>query len=70
MDQSFFEQELFDQLLTVFSTAIKTDEAKNTLSLFVEGVKVDLLAHRYPLIKPFTQESAIRFWSVEDVTAI
>ena len=69
-DQSFSEQELFDEVLTVYPTAIKTDEAKNTLSLFVEGVKVDLLAHRYPLIKPFTQESGIRFWSVEDVVAM
>lgn len=69
-DQSFSEQELFDELLTEFPTAIKTDEAKNTLSLFIEGVKVDLLAHRYPLIKPFTEESGIRLWSVEDVIAM
>lgn len=69
-DQSFSEQALFDELLTVFPMAIKTDEAKNTLSLFVEGVKVDLLAHRYPLVKPFAEESGIRFWSVEDVIAM
>lgn len=69
-DQSFSEQELFDELLPVFPTAIKTDEAKNTLSLFIEGVKVDLLAHRYPLIRPYTEESGIRFWSVEDLIAM
>ena len=69
-DQSFPEQKLFDELLTVFPTAIKTDEARNTLSLFIEGVKVDLLAHRYPLVSPFTEEKGIRFWSVEDVIAM
>ena len=69
-NQSFSEQALFDELLTVFPTAIKTDQAKNTLSLIIEGVKVDLLAHRYPLIAPFTEDSGIRFWSVEDVIAM
>ena len=68
--RSFSERELFDELLTVFPKAVKTDEAKNTLSLSVEGVKVDLLAHRYPLIKPFTEKFGIRFWSIEDVIAM
>lgn len=69
-NQSFSEQALFDELLTTFPTAIKTDQAKNTLSLFVDGVKVDLLAHRYPLLSPFTEEDGIRFWSVDDVVAM
>ncbi|WP_020595109.1 nucleotidyl transferase AbiEii/AbiGii toxin family protein [Spirosoma panaciterrae] len=69
-NQSFPEQEIFDELLAVFPTLIKTDEGRNTLSLFIEGVKVDLLAHRYPLLKPFTFDEGIRFWSVEDVIAM
>jgi hypothetical protein len=69
-NQSFSEQDLFEELLGSFPAAVKTDEAKNTLSLFIEGVKVDLLAHRYPLLSPFTEELAIRFWSVEDVIAM
>lgn len=69
-NESFPEQELFGELLTAFPTTIKTDEARNTLSLHIEGVKVDLLAHRYPLIRPYTDESGIRFWSVEDVIAM
>lgn len=69
-NRSFSEQALFDQLLTVFPTAVKTDQAQNTLSLFLDGVKIDLLAHRYPLISPFTEESGIRFWSVKDVIAM
>lgn len=69
-NQSFNEQELFDELVVTFPKTIKTDEAKNTLSLFVEGIKVDLLAHRYPLLSPFTKELDIRFWSIEDVIAM
>ena len=69
-NESFSEQGLFDALLLDFPTAVKTDEAKNTVSLFIEGVKVDVLAHRYPLIKPFVKESGIRLWSVEDVIAM
>lgn len=69
-DQSFSTQEVFEEVLPAFPKAIKTDEAKNSLSLFIEGVKVDLLAHRYPLISPFVEESNIRFWSVEDVSAM
>ncbi len=69
-DQSFDEQTLFDDLLISFPTILKVDEAKNTLSLFIEGTKVDLLAHRYPLLSPFQEEFGIRFWSVEDVIAM
>ena len=69
-DQSFPEEDLFVELLPNFSAAIKTDEAKNTLSLFIEGIKVYLLAHRYPLLSPFMEESGIRFWSIEDVIAM
>ncbi len=69
-DQSFSELALFDELISNFPTVIKTDEAKNTLSLFIEGIKVDLLAHRYPLISPFTEKSGIRFWSINDVIAM
>ena len=42
------------------SLAIKTDEAKNTLSLFVDGI-VDLLAHRHSLISPLIDEESIPF---------
>ena len=69
-NQSFSEQELFDELVLAFPTVIKTDEAKNTLSLFIEGIKVDLLAHRYPLVSPFTENWGTRFWSIEDVIAM
>ncbi|ADB36596.1 Domain of unknown function DUF1814 [Spirosoma linguale DSM 74] len=68
--QSFSAEDLFEELLVNFPTVIKIDEARNTLSLFLEGVKVDLLAHRYPLLSPFTEEFGIRFWSIQDVIAM
>ncbi|WP_227699024.1 nucleotidyl transferase AbiEii/AbiGii toxin family protein [Spirosoma radiotolerans] len=68
--QSFNEQQVFDQLVIGFPTIIKTDESKNTLSLFIEGVKVDLIAHRYPLLTDFTKISDVRLWSAEDVIAM
>lgn len=69
-NKSFSEQTLFDELLTTYPTTVKTDQAKNTLSLLIDGVKVDLLAHRYPLVSSFAEEQGIRFWSVEDVIAM
>ncbi|GAB4029006.1 nucleotidyl transferase AbiEii/AbiGii toxin family protein [Spirosoma gilvum] len=69
-DRAFSEQEVFDELVTEFPTLIKTDEARHTLSLLIDGVKVDLLAHRYPVLSPFIQDEGIRLWSLEDIIAM
>ncbi len=69
-NQSFSEAEVFDKLVIRFPGIIKTDEGKNTLSLMIDEVKVDLLAHRYPLLVDFTEETGIRLWSVNDVIAM
>lgn len=69
-DQAFAEQDAFEEIRTKFPAVRKLDEARNTLSLLLEGVKVDLLAHRYPVIKPFLQIDSYRLWSVEDVIAM
>ncbi|WP_421830850.1 nucleotidyl transferase AbiEii/AbiGii toxin family protein [Larkinella sp.] len=69
-NQAFSEQEIFEEILLHFAPVIKLDEARNTLSLLIKGVKVDLLAHQYPLVEPFFQEETIRFWSIEDVIAM
>ena len=69
-DQSFSTVEATEDLLTLFPEAIITDESKNTLSLVIDGVKVDLLAHRYPLLHSFATIENIRFWAVEDVIAM
>lgn len=69
-NRSFDTQEIFEDLIEILPTTLKVDESRNTLSLFIEGVKVDLLAHRYPLLGPFTTELDIRFWSIDDVIAM
>ena len=68
--QPFLTQEVFEELRIEFPSIIKTDEAKHTLSLFIDGIKVDLLAHRYPLLAHYTEALGIRFWAVEDVAAM
>lgn len=69
-DQSFSTSDVMDELVRVFPETIVTDESKNSVSLFVRGVKVDLLAHRYPLLQSFEGIEQIRFWSVDDVIAM
>ncbi|WP_018618344.1 nucleotidyl transferase AbiEii/AbiGii toxin family protein [Spirosoma luteum] len=69
-NQSFSEADVFDELVSYFPGIVKTDEGKNTLSLMIDMVKVNLLAHRYPLLVDFTEETAIRLWSVDDVIAM
>jgi len=48
-DQSFATSDIVDELVRLFPEMIVTDESKNSVSLFIRSVKVDLLAHRYPL---------------------
>ncbi|PRY35517.1 nucleotidyltransferase AbiEii toxin of type IV toxin-antitoxin system [Spirosoma oryzae] len=69
-DQSFSTSDVIDELVRLFPETIVTDESKNSVSLFIRGVKVDLLAHRYPLLQPFENMEQIRFWSVDDVIAM
>lgn len=69
-DQFFSTSDVIDELVRLFPGTIVTDESKNFISLFIRGVKVDLLAHRYPLLQPFENMEQIRFWSVDDVIAM
>ncbi len=69
-NESFSEADVFDELVTCFPGVVKTDEGRNSLSLMIEEVKVDLLAHRYPLLANFTIETGVRLWSTDDVIAM
>ncbi|GAB3569969.1 nucleotidyl transferase AbiEii/AbiGii toxin family protein [Spirosoma luteolum] len=69
-NQSFLTDELSKELLNRFPEAIVTDESKNSISLFIRTIKVDLLAHQYPLLQPYEFIGQIRFWSVQDVIAM
>jgi predicted nucleotidyltransferase component of viral defense system len=69
-DQPFDEQQLSHELTSVFPNLIKVDEARNTLSLLIEGVKIDLLAHRYALLAPVESIDSLRLWSLPDIVAM
>jgi hypothetical protein len=43
---------------------------KNGVFSFIEDVKVDLIAHQYPNLKPLTIEEGVRMLSMEDIGAM
>lgn len=43
---------------------------KNGIFCFIENVKVDLIAHQYPILYPLKIEDGIRMLSVEDIAAM
>jgi hypothetical protein len=45
-------------------------QAKNTLKGSINGVKVDLITHNYPLVKPLIKTEDIRMASLEDIAAM
>lgn len=69
-DRSFSTEEIKVDIIELFSRTVVTDEAKNSVSLLVNDIKVDLLAHRYALLKPFDELDTFRFWSIEDAVAM
>jgi hypothetical protein len=44
--------------------------AKNTLTGFIEGIKVDLLAHRYPYVEQPLFLEEVRLCSMKDIAAM
>jgi hypothetical protein len=43
---------------------------KNGIYTFIEDVKVDIIAHQYPLIAPIVAEDSVRMASLEDIGAM
>lgn len=43
---------------------------KNSVSGFLEGIKFDIIAHRYPHVKPLIIIQQIRMLSLEDIAAM
>ncbi len=48
------------------------EERGNPLGIFcfIEDIKLDLVKHKFPLIRPLCVENGIRFYSTEDITAM
>ncbi|MAS91612.1 MAG: hypothetical protein CMO55_00325 [Verrucomicrobiales bacterium] len=44
--------------------------AKNTLNLFIDGIKVDALRYSYPILSPPTQEDSYLLASIPDISAM
>ncbi len=49
---------------------VESETAENTVRGIVGGIKVDLIAHQYPLLQPIEELEGIRFASVADVGAM
>lgn len=43
---------------------------KNILVLDVDGIKVDFVLYKYPMIRPLLEEGGIRLFSIEDIAAM
>lgn len=48
----------------------ESETAENTVRGIIDGIKIDLIAHRYPLLKPFEKADGIRMFSCEDIAAM
>ena len=48
----------------------EVETTKNTVRGIIDGIKIDLIAHRYPLLKPLNEIAGIRMFSCEDIAAM
>ena len=75
VDIDLFTQAPFDTQAVADSLvhdlqATEIDAARNTVRCFIDGVKVDILSHQYPLIEPLITVGGIRMASLPDVVAM
>jgi predicted nucleotidyltransferase component of viral defense system len=66
---SFTENEMLSNLEERYQFQMDF-QAKNTLKGSIREVKVDLIAHNYPLVKPLIEPDGIRMAAVEDIAAM
>jgi|SRR6185437_12528827 len=66
---SFTENEMLSNLEERYQFQMDF-QAKNTLKGSIREVKVDLIAHNYPLVKPLIETEGIRIAAVEDIAAM
>ncbi len=59
---------LLEAVREVFSPE-ETETSKNTLRCRIEGIKVECIAHRYPLLEPRMTLEGIRMASLKDLAA-
>jgi predicted nucleotidyltransferase component of viral defense system len=66
---AFDSQEAAD-LLKTFYGMTESETATNTVRGIIDGIKIDLIAHRYSLLSPFVETEGIRMFSCEDIAAM
>ncbi len=64
----FSPEELFEKIALADATIIRN--AKNTLALNANGVKVEFLRHAYPVLAPVDVIEGVRMLSLPDVAAM
>lgn len=68
-DKNFHAGHLAEYLNKAYKAEVSRVDG-NTINCFAEGIKVDLLAHKYPLVFLPVHIEGIRMWSVPDIAAM
>ncbi len=71
--QPFDSNRLFEFLRNIFTVG-HCSQSVNSLSLFIEfqddEIKIDILRHNYPLLRPIQKVEHIQLFSLEDIAAM
>ncbi len=65
-----FDAALLAQHLTTLYNVQRIAHRNNAVACFIKDVKVDILAHQYPLINKIETIEGIRMYSLEDIAAM
>jgi hypothetical protein len=68
--QNAFNSEALANHLSTKYQAESVKTLKNGVFCFVRDVKVDLISHQYPLLKPLIVDEGVRMVSLEDIAAM
>jgi Nucleotidyl transferase AbiEii toxin, Type IV TA system len=66
-DKPFDLDEVFTGIVKALPQSIKLDQRKQTIWLNIDGIKVDIILHEYPYLRPIEVIDNVRFISVEDI---
>jgi len=65
-----FDARILSEKLKSTYDVKEAETAENTVRGFIEGIKVDFIAHRYPLLGTIEKHDGIRIVSIEDLAAM
>lgn len=66
-NRPFDLDEVFTGIVKTLPQSIKLDQRKQTIWLNIDGIKVDIILHEYPYLRPIEVIDNVRFMSVEDI---